>query len=286
VALFVNGPGIYTSKCDSATHRPFYDVAVWQSLREFIPAVLKHWWFIVPGVVLGAWSLVGLFAPTAQLPPWVWLAVFDVGLLLAVFRAYHEVRVQRDDARKRADSVELPSFKLFPKVAWSVSGSAYNDEDPGVLYDLEFILETTYRDPDIRLNVSGDFEAMATGGTHGGYLFGFEWSIRDLPRGLRVELPDIPDRGIGLDASQSVPFKPVVSLIADRMTYSAIRLVFDPSGPDIILSVSYGTKGRERPAKAELILSRASVLSAIDKWEKEYPELEQVRQSSDGTQES
>jgi hypothetical protein len=67
---------------------------VWPSLREYVPALLKHWWTIVPGVVLGLLALVGVFTAIPQLPAWVWLSIFGLGLVIAAFLAFHDQRMR------------------------------------------------------------------------------------------------------------------------------------------------------------------------------------------------
>lgn len=71
---------------------PNYDGRVWFSLKEYVPAILKHWWTIVPGVFLGLLALIGLFTAIPQLPGWVWLSIFGLGLIVAGFLAFNDLR--------------------------------------------------------------------------------------------------------------------------------------------------------------------------------------------------
>jgi hypothetical protein len=71
-----------------------YDDRVWPSLSDYVPALLKYWWTIVPGIVLGLLALVGLFTAIPQLPAWVWLSIFGLGLVIGGFLAFHDQRMR------------------------------------------------------------------------------------------------------------------------------------------------------------------------------------------------
>ena len=180
---------------------------MWSSLQEFVPAVLKRWWATVPGVALGLWSLVGLFRATPQLAAWVWLAVFGFGLMLATFLAFHQARTARDDAISRADQEELASFRLVGKPKWSVTDAFPYNLEAG---RLETIPEPEHwkGNPEINFYLAADFQAMAHGGTNGGYLYDIRCSVLNLPAALVATVPAIPEDGIVLHPRQHLPFKP------------------------------------------------------------------------------
>jgi hypothetical protein len=237
---------------------------MWQSFKEFLPAVLRHWWAIVPGVALGAWSLFGLFRPTVRVAEWVWLAVFGVGLILAMFLAFHDVRKRLGDVLRP----ELASFDLVGRAKWSISDNYPYNPQTG---RLETIPEPEHFEgnPELDVSISADFQAMAHGGTNGGYLYDIEWHVGNLPSRLGVILPDIPKNGIGLEPRQSVPFKPVLTLVAERLTYPNLRAMLESMKPDLVLVATYGRKGSAKPGRSELLLPHADILLAFKDWDKE-----------------
>lgn len=83
------------------------------SLREFWAKVLSHTYVLVVGVlggVLGLASLVygDLQPPNASplVPLWIWLPLFGIAYGVAVIWAFHDVRVERDAMKHRAETAE------------------------------------------------------------------------------------------------------------------------------------------------------------------------------------
>jgi hypothetical protein len=93
---------------------------VGQSLREFASVTIKHLWWLVVSLVGGVWWAAQFFAPTVgatglqrfldHFPGWVPPAVFVVGLTLAAFRAFHEVRLERDELKARVKTLDSQRF--------------------------------------------------------------------------------------------------------------------------------------------------------------------------------
>lgn len=79
--------------------------AMFLSLREFLGKATKHWWALLTGLVSGAAGLVGnLSGKSVGLSPDLWYIFAAVGLVVAAFLAFHDIRRERDDLRKRLDS--------------------------------------------------------------------------------------------------------------------------------------------------------------------------------------
>lgn len=77
---------------------------MWQSLREYISAVVRKWWAII-GFLIGALGLISMVSGiTILLPYWAWFIVGIIAFIVAQFLVYHEVRKQRDDARNEVAS--------------------------------------------------------------------------------------------------------------------------------------------------------------------------------------
>ena len=68
---------------------------MWQSLKEYIPAVVRSWWAII-GFLVGALGIIsGVLGNNILLPYWAWLTIGTIALMWAQFLVYHEVRKQR-----------------------------------------------------------------------------------------------------------------------------------------------------------------------------------------------
>ncbi len=157
---------------------------------------------------------------------------------------------------------------MLDPVKWGVIANPYNPATG----EIDRSPENYRGDPELSLFISGDFEAMAHGGTKGGYLHDISWSVRNTPVGFGVRLPDIPDRGIGLEALQSVPFKTTVTFGADRMRYS-IAVQSLKKSRDPILVASYRRKDSNDSRESQLVLRCADMLQALMNLASRYPEL-------------
>jgi hypothetical protein len=64
---------------------------MWQSVKEYVPAVLKKW----QGLVISLAGIIGIIINIWQelvVPSWVWVIIIIVGLFIAQFLAFHEIR--------------------------------------------------------------------------------------------------------------------------------------------------------------------------------------------------
>jgi hypothetical protein len=76
-------------------------------LREFGDKVVHHYLAFGVGVVGGVLGIVNAVAAAVarpgttpfSVPLWLWLSLLAAGFLLAIFRAFHEVRMERDAAK-------------------------------------------------------------------------------------------------------------------------------------------------------------------------------------------
>jgi hypothetical protein len=76
-----------------------------QSLKEYIPAVVRSCWAMI-GLPVGALGIIsGVLGNTILLPYWAWVIIGIVALIVAQFLAYHKVREQRDGVRNEVASV-------------------------------------------------------------------------------------------------------------------------------------------------------------------------------------
>src|SRR5437868_11322351 len=69
---------------------------MWLSFAEYVPAVLRHWWFSATGLASGILFLISLFATIPAIPRWFWVVLFIVFVSAAQFQAFHQLREQRD----------------------------------------------------------------------------------------------------------------------------------------------------------------------------------------------
>lgn len=79
--------------------------------KEFVMAVGRWWFFVIGWMAFVAIGNIQTICQQWTTPGWVWGALFPVGLVVAVFIAYHKLRLQRDDARdKLAAATACASF--------------------------------------------------------------------------------------------------------------------------------------------------------------------------------
>jgi hypothetical protein len=86
----------------------------WASAREFGRKIIRHFIAVAVGVFGGILGIVDAVSAAAakpkttpfSIPLWVWLSLLAGGFLVAIFRAFHDVRMERDAAKaevKRRD---------------------------------------------------------------------------------------------------------------------------------------------------------------------------------------
>lgn len=81
---------------------------MWQSIREYISAVVRKWWAII-GFLIGALGLISLVSSiTILLPYWAWLIIGLIALMVAQFLVYREVRKQRDPVESAISELDRP----------------------------------------------------------------------------------------------------------------------------------------------------------------------------------
>jgi hypothetical protein len=123
------------------------------SIREYAKAVCRHGWWLGVTVLLGAVAVADIYVGDVKFPSWVpWAAAF-VTLSVAQFRAFHDMRCERDTALARiAEPEDVPDFEVTAEKAWYFE----RDEDPGKRY-LAFPIEVINRDPVRRISLRFEF---------------------------------------------------------------------------------------------------------------------------------
>lgn len=231
---------------------------MWQSLREYLPAVFRRWWLSVTVIVAGALWLASLFFTVPAIPPWVWVALFVLLLAAAQFLAFHDLRKHRDEGQKPGLSV------LAQAPRWHIGGHAYTTEAHDTLLGTP---EAFVGDPDVRLTFVTDLEMEAHGGATGGVLYGLTWMIRHLPDAATFEAPDVP-MPIALPAGQRIPLKARLSIQLDKVRLSHLGKVWEALQDDPALVGRYHVEGNPTALETTLRLPRSVVVGAIAPWRK------------------
>lgn len=101
------------------------------SLREFCGKIIRHWFAVVVGVIGGslgvATSLVAAVKPKAPpfvIPLWVWLPLLAGGFLVAIFRAFHDVRMEREGMRAQRDAARAEIERRFAALRYALAVGA------------------------------------------------------------------------------------------------------------------------------------------------------------------
>lgn len=90
---------------------------MWTSLKEYVPAVLRGFlYLILVGVVGGVVGLVLDALPDMEMPLWGWAAVCVLALAAAQFRAFHEVRQQRDASRPDRLRPDWEAHRVYDRI--------------------------------------------------------------------------------------------------------------------------------------------------------------------------
>ena len=72
-----------------------------KSLKDYGKAVSRRlWWLVISGLVTIVGTIQVVFASLA-LPWWLWLTLAFVALVIAQYLAFHDVRMERDQALER-----------------------------------------------------------------------------------------------------------------------------------------------------------------------------------------
>jgi hypothetical protein len=90
-------------------------MGMWQSVKEYVPAVLKKW----QGLVI---SLAGIIGITLNIwkwpdvPAWVWIVIIVIGLIIAQFLAFHELRKKQAKPPKNWIDAHKAIYGKFPPI--------------------------------------------------------------------------------------------------------------------------------------------------------------------------
>jgi len=85
------------------------------SLTEYLKSVLKRWWWLVVGLIGGLLGLAPLVGINLEIPSSVGWLIFFIGLFVAQFLAYHDLRVEKiklEDDLKEAKMYEAKSQRI------------------------------------------------------------------------------------------------------------------------------------------------------------------------------
>jgi hypothetical protein len=68
---------------------------MWQSVKEYVRAVCQWWWVVVMGIFFAGIEVLLIFWQGFVIPIWVGIALAILGLFIAQFLAFHELRVKQ-----------------------------------------------------------------------------------------------------------------------------------------------------------------------------------------------
>lgn len=78
---------------------------MWQSIKEYI-LVLGWWiWVILIGICLSGIGVYLNISGKEKIPIWVWFIVLVLALLIAPYKAFNKIRVERDELKMRSNDV-------------------------------------------------------------------------------------------------------------------------------------------------------------------------------------
>ena len=88
---------------------------MWQSVKEYVPAVLKKW----QGLVISFAGIIGIIINIWQwlvVPTWVWVVIIIVGLIITQFLAFHELRRKQTKPPKNWIDAHKAIHGEFPPI--------------------------------------------------------------------------------------------------------------------------------------------------------------------------
>lgn len=121
---------------------------VWASVREFGRKIIRHFIAVAVGVIGGILGIVDALSAAAAkpkttpftIPLWVWLSLLAGGFLLAIFRAFHDVRMERDAAKAevtRRDSELRYALSFGTTIASDTHIRRPGVGDVGIIFELQ-----------------------------------------------------------------------------------------------------------------------------------------------------
>jgi hypothetical protein len=84
-----------------------------ESLALYAHAVLRHWFWVMFAGVLAVVGVLQEVLTSVALPWWVWLVLSFVAFSVAQYQAFHDLRLERDDARGRVARKEALTDALL-----------------------------------------------------------------------------------------------------------------------------------------------------------------------------
>ncbi len=96
------------------------------SLGEFYGKVIRRWYAVGIGVIGGILGLASTLYAEAKpeahslVPLWVWLPLLAGGFLVAIIWAFHDVRMERDAAKKERDAVKEETESRFSELRYAL----------------------------------------------------------------------------------------------------------------------------------------------------------------------
>lgn len=115
---------------------------MWESFREYLPAVGRRWWAVV-GFFDTLAIVSGAFGITLLIVWWGWLIVGTVGFMVAQFLVYDKVRKERDEGRHEvaaaiseleSDTIEIGGRPIsMAALLWKTRDSFLRGMQVGVL---------------------------------------------------------------------------------------------------------------------------------------------------------
>jgi hypothetical protein len=117
-----------------------------RAIRLYLRAVLRHWWWLVLSAVGVVGDVGTVYGQSLSIPRWGWLACAAIGVVLAQFRAWDDMRAERDGF----EATLTAGVRRFPDLLVSIKPLMYHDHtDHGRL--LFFEVSITNQETDRRV---------------------------------------------------------------------------------------------------------------------------------------
>ena len=76
---------------------------IFKSIRHLLARILARWFFLVPGIVLGAYDIVERASRVADIPQWIFWLALGLGLFISIAWAYHDLRMEKVALERQVD---------------------------------------------------------------------------------------------------------------------------------------------------------------------------------------